>query len=223
VETFLLIRIGFGNVDEPAAARLISLFADSSDHCYVSYFTSPERAKSSLLGRVLLRSLLSEATDTTPSSWILPSNGHTGPRIARSSETGEYVFVSVSRSDQLVVAAMCKSGQVGIDTENPNKKRNFDRILYHLLGSRTKPGGTTQPEFYRLWTLHEAYCKSTGRGLGFPISEPVRQAFKNSQTGDLYAIRFEGRCYQFLTGNLANNSVAVCLLKNKNYELNVMR
>ncbi len=208
----ILLRIGFGNVDQPAAGRLIDLFADETDHRYVSDFTSPARAKSSLLGRVLLRCLLSEVTDTNPSNWILPSNTDIGPKIAISTATDNAIYVSVSHSDQLVVVALCQEVQIGLDAENLNKKRNFDRILSHLVGDLKMPGQITLPEFYRLWTLHEAFCKSKGQGLEFPISTPVRLAFTNARSGDLYATCLEGQRYQFLTGDLSNSAVAICLL-----------
>lgn len=74
-------------------------------------------------------------------------------------------------------ASLCAvaNAPVGADIEpiRPRRKGLWEYCLTEEEFSRFQAQGTCWEEFYRIWTLKEAWCKYTGDGLGHPRKWPL--------------------------------------------------
>ena len=80
--------------------------------------------------------------------------------------------LSISHSEDMVVIAIAPS-PVGVDVEQI-RDVDYSNIIRFAMTEREKGCIVTPVDFYRYWTVKEAYAKATGRGLkGFPIDIEV--------------------------------------------------
>jgi len=101
---------------------------------------------------------------------------HTGvPATAHElsvSETGKPLCVdgpavSIAHTGELVVCAVADEGEIGIDIEAPNGRRDSTKIARRYFAPEETRWLDDQPadRFYMLWTLKEAWLKSSGIGI----------------------------------------------------------
>lgn len=84
--------------------------------------------------------------------------------------------LSISHSEDIVVIAVSASA-VGVDIEKI-RHVDYSNIIKYAMTDREKANITSPIDFYRYWTVKEAYAKATGRGLkGFPIDIEVEEDF----------------------------------------------
>jgi 4'-phosphopantetheinyl transferase len=126
------------------------------------------------VGRACLRILLGNFFAANP--LIIPiSEGPYGkPSV---SMDGRSVFFNVTHSRGIILIALSKSGDVGIDVERIDSitdiieiaKSAFRSDEVELLISIDSPE-TRRLAFYRCWTQKEAIVKADGRGLSLPLA-----------------------------------------------------
>lgn len=83
---------------------------------------------------------------------------------------------SVSHSDRLVLYAIARDREIGVDIERirrdipcePISEKYFSPGEAALIG--TLPPGVRQEVFFSYWTLKEAFIKATGRGFSLPLN-----------------------------------------------------
>lgn len=118
-------------------------------------FLRPERRRRYLAGRWLLRWLLGETTGQHPSG--LPMAGEGAPQ----SLSAPGWTLSLSHSADWLAAVVSNAGPVGVDIELAAPLRNW-RALASFIGLADV---TDEAEFYRHWTLSEAWLKAHERDL----------------------------------------------------------
>lgn len=152
-------------------------------HCWASMtdeertqqqrFLRPEDQRMYLATRGLVRSALSTYTEIQPKDWRFTTDAHGRPWISGPTLQPTWIF-NVSHSRDLVVCAITSQGDLGVDVEGIDHRRDLLGIAkrffapeeYAALLALTQRGAQEQL-FSAFWTLKEAYMKA--RGMGFAI------------------------------------------------------
>ncbi|MDX2411383.1 MAG: 4'-phosphopantetheinyl transferase superfamily protein [Woeseiaceae bacterium] len=128
---------------------------------HLETYTSARRQQEYLCGRALLRLMLEDWTG-------MPAKSH---RFAKT-ESGKPVCVdgpavSITHSGGLVACVVADSGDIGIDLEAVNPRRNILKVAQKFYSQKEASWLETQPvdRFFMLWVLKEAYVKSMGRSI----------------------------------------------------------
>ena len=124
-------------------------------------FTSARRQQEYLCGRALLRLMLEHWTG-------VPAKSH---RFAKT-ESGKPLCVdgpavSITHSSGIVACAIADSGDIGIDLEAVNPRRNVSAVAKKFYSQKEASWLETQSadRFFMLWVLKEAYVKSMGHSI----------------------------------------------------------
>jgi 4'-phosphopantetheinyl transferase len=75
------------------------------------------------------------------------------------------VNFNLSHSSGFVALLLSRYGDVGVDIEFPRLGVDFNLLLPFVAHPGEYGRVCSSDEFYRLWTLKEAICKATGKGL----------------------------------------------------------
>jgi 4'-phosphopantetheinyl transferase len=125
----------------------------------------PRRRGQALRVRALLRAALAGTYAVPASTWRLEAGAHGAPIAAVGA--GIRCFVSLAHSRDVIACAFGEGGPLGVDVEAVDTSRAIDGIARAAFGpgERTAVARGGAEEFYRIWTLREAYAKATGRGF----------------------------------------------------------
>lgn len=148
------IRSAPSQLDAESRARaLAALSMEESER----FATSSDATRESFLaGRWLLRTLVADVTGVIPEevgiTATCPDCGgpHGAPTVV-----GGGIFVSLTRAEDVIVAAASEHGRVGIDAEGEGQTNERLDAIAALTGKRS----------LRHWTSVEAVVKADGRGL----------------------------------------------------------
>ena len=137
-----------------------------------------------LLGRMLIRTVLSEYEAREPASWNFIQNDY-GKPAPDPAQTSVPLYFNLSHSGERLVLAISAHEAIGVDIEASSRQRRVERIAQRyfspaeLQALLALPGEQQLSRFYELWTLKEAYIKARGMGLalslqefGFDLSDP---------------------------------------------------
>jgi phosphopantetheine--protein transferase-like protein len=154
-----LVKVAYTSIREltPSERELVS----EHELTHQETYTSARRQQEYLCGRALLRLMLEHWTG-------MPANSH---RFAKT-ESGKPVCVdgpavSITHSGGLVACAIADSGDIGIDLEAVNPRRNILKVAQKFYSQKEASWLETQAadRFFMLWVLKEAYVKSMGRSI----------------------------------------------------------
>jgi len=128
-----------------------------------------------VLGRVLLRSVLSYYAPVEPREWRIAIDGNGFPSVDRTWRSGSPAF-NLSHSGDVVALAVTAGHSVGIDVEAAQPGVDMvgiARIVFCASEidqwmSRADADGRTDA-FVRIWTLKEAFVKACGLGFSIPL------------------------------------------------------
>ena len=123
-----------------------------------------------------LRVLLGRYLRETPRTLRFLDNPHGKPALEPSGDQAGLRF-NLSHSQGLVLYAVARGREVGVDVEQIRLVADFERIAEQffspaerkklkMLRTECKLDG-----FFGLWTLKEAYVKARGQGLSVPLHE----------------------------------------------------
>jgi len=134
---------------------------------------SRENRKAYIISRGILRTVLSEYLKAMPVDIVLEYNEHGKPSIADRLNPQNVKF-NLSHSNELILYAVAKNKEVGIDVEYMRDIDRAERIIERFFSPEQKDFYNSQSEsmkktaFFRLWTRREAYGKAMGRGFSVP-------------------------------------------------------
>jgi 4'-phosphopantetheinyl transferase len=140
-----------------------------------SRYLSKRDAALFLAARILLRTSLSQYANVAPEGWTFGATPTGRPFITSPKHEPELHF-NLSHTDGMVVCAIARIREVGIDVENCRRRiismeaaKKFlgPSELKHIVGL---PSAQRQSALLRYWTLKEAYLKVGGRGMAVPFS-----------------------------------------------------
>ncbi|MBF0272358.1 MAG: 4'-phosphopantetheinyl transferase superfamily protein [Magnetococcales bacterium] len=135
-------------------------------HPAILRFRRWQDRQATLLGRLLLRHALLEAKHEahTLRDWRLGEHGK--PRVA------EDIFFNISHTEGLVICAVSRLGEVGIDCERirPIPLEDFQNLMDPAIWQTIHTAPNPQQAFFDFWTARESVVKGDGRGLSIPFS-----------------------------------------------------
>jgi 4'-phosphopantetheinyl transferase len=127
-----------------------------------------------LIARAHLRSVLSLYAEVSPGAWQFRSSPLGRPEIANTSY-GPPLHFNLSHTRGLVASVVSLLAEIGIDAEHCDRLLDHQRLARSTFSREEadaidRASETDRPLlFFQLWTLKEAYCKATGRGMSLPF------------------------------------------------------
>jgi 4'-phosphopantetheinyl transferase len=128
-----------------------------------------------LLGRGLLRTVLSRYWPVLPEAWRFQVGEQGKPAVDRPESFRHPVF-NVAHTEGLVACAVAAQGLVGVDVERLDRKTATADIANRFFAPaevralNAEPADEYRHWFFRYWTLKEAYVKARGLGLSLPLN-----------------------------------------------------
>ena len=139
-----------------------------------------------VLGRVLLRLILSKYLDCEPSEF----NFHTDKQGKLFLNSQRSLYFNLSHSYERLVVAVSRARYLGVDIELMDEKRATLKIAERYFSASEfqdlckLPKSLQAGRFYELWTLKESVLKALGVGLAGRLSK-VKFAFPSSKKLDM--------------------------------------
>ena len=178
------LRLGVGQVD----VWLTSLHGICSDmqSAYLQLLSEPERAQwqrfvvqdaklQYLVSRVLVRTTLSRYAEVPERAWQFETNDYGRPHVSQP-PASRHIQFNLSNTSGLVVCAVAKDCDIGIDVENIAQSFDTDELAPSVFAPMELADVLRQasPEdrrnrFFSYWTLKESYIKARGMGLSIPL------------------------------------------------------
>lgn len=126
--------------------------------------------------RGLLRVLLSRYTGQNPRELVFAYNPYGKPELDDFSGI-EKIYFNLSHSGEIVLFAITRMREVGIDVEQIRPFEYADQIVERYFSDKEKAQfrllheDTKIEAFFTCWTRKEAYIKALGRGLSIPLNQ----------------------------------------------------
>ncbi len=146
-----------------------------------------------IVGRGLLRTILGSYLGTNASQLQFCYGQHGKPTLAETSG-GNILSFNLSHSHELVLYAITRKREIGVDIEYIRPISDFEQIADRCFSEREKnvfqklPTDQKLGAFFNCWTRKEAYLKATGYGLLFPMDQ-LDVSLSPSEPVQLYSIR----------------------------------
>jgi 4'-phosphopantetheinyl transferase len=163
-----------GMMTETRLASCETILA-SSERTRMARFLRDAPRREYLVGRALVRCVLSLYADVDPADWGFAENAYGRPEIV-SPASAAWLRFNLSHSGGLVACAVGQRADLGIDVEDPARVVNHLEIGESFFAEaeisalRTASTERRSEVFFQIWTLKESYIKALGVGLSVPLS-----------------------------------------------------
>jgi 4'-phosphopantetheinyl transferase len=139
-------------------------------------FVQPADAERFVIGRVLVRTMLSRYADIAPRQWPIVVDFRGRPMLGTRLPGTPDLRFNLSHTPGLVACAVTIGREVGIDVENTRRTVLHDvpeRFFSprEVRDLRSLPRVDQEIAFFDYWTLKEAYIKARGLGLALPLGQ----------------------------------------------------
>lgn len=137
------------------------------------YFEADRRRY--LVTRALTRAVLSRYEPKPASTWTFAANEYGRPEIANADRGEQRLVFNISHTDSLVVLAISRGRQLGVDVEVVRSREGIVGIADHYFAQSEVAALTATPpeelswRFFEYWTFKESYIKARGMGLSLPL------------------------------------------------------
>lgn len=128
-----------------------------------------------LIGRALLRTVLSNYANVPHEAWSFDKNAYGKPHIAGPGSGRDLKF-NLSHAKGLVACAVSRDYELGVDVESLQRDLDYAAFMSKVFAQaevfalNQMPAPEQRRHFYSLWTLKEAYIKARGMGLALPLN-----------------------------------------------------
>jgi 4'-phosphopantetheinyl transferase len=172
--TFAPTRLATNELDQHLIERYRALLTPEERAQHLRFMQEKDRCQY-LLGKVLVRTVLSRYLLGAPDAWRFTPNRFGKPVLANSPCEPAPRF-NLAHTDGLVACVVARDFDVGIDVENVGRSANLDIARrYFALAEvailEQAPESERQRLFFVFWTLKEAYVKARGMGLSLPLEQ----------------------------------------------------
>ncbi len=128
-----------------------------------------------MISRSVLKNILSRYLSDKTEDVIFSYNQFGKPFISENKNPDSIRF-NLSHSGNMILYAVSRKRNVGIDVQEINKTVSVTDIIEHYFSDHEIAQFKSLPEelmlkaFYSCWTRKEAYIKARGKGLSFPLN-----------------------------------------------------
>jgi len=125
-----------------------------------------------LITRAFCRLVLSHYTNCSPKTLQFVRNSQGKPALINNIND---IRFNLSHNNQLIIMAVCVADEVGCDIEDPLRKVNITTITKRYFAAQEHQqlskltGVYQQQQFFKCWTLKEAFVKATGVGISLGL------------------------------------------------------
>ena len=186
------VHVWAARLDQPIN-RIASLAQTlSTDELYRAGTFQFERHRSRfIVGREILRAILSSYLETDPQKLVFAYGSHGKPYLTSQPE-GQLLNFNLSHSNELAVLGLTRLPAIGVDVEWVHAIDDVDKPIQHFLSSRETrelaalPKEDRRSAFFNLWTRKEAWLKAKGTGLSDNLDE-IEVSFLPEEPARLFA------------------------------------
>jgi 4'-phosphopantetheinyl transferase len=154
---------GLDGIDAEALARCRELLSPDERDRAGRYLVEGARNEF-VAARAMLRELLGHYGARRPSEFVFRAGAHGRPEIAAPPLASPLSF-NVSHCEGLVCCVVSPNAEVGVDAEFRERRIDEERVRKFVFSSEERG------DFFRIWTLKEAYLKARGTGLALPMRQ----------------------------------------------------
>lgn len=140
---------------------------------YRLYNEAASTQQVSAAAKKLLLQLVEKYWSAAEPQQISIKNDNSGAPLL--SVNGSPVYCSISHKSGCITAAYSTSGSIGIDVENIRTGKNYHRIREYYKNGFLAGSTPTQYDFFRHWTLAEAFAKASGVPLLNVLERPLHK------------------------------------------------
>jgi len=150
---------------------------DDAERRRADRFAFPRDRRQFAVGRGLLRTILGRYLDRPPGTLRFVANAHGKPALDPDSGVDAPVRFNLAHSGSLVVFALARGRDLGVDIERVRPEFGGEAIAERFFAPgeiamlRALPESDRTLAFFHGWTRKEAYIKARGQGLALPLDE----------------------------------------------------
>jgi 4'-phosphopantetheinyl transferase len=139
-------------------------------------FISVQARENFIISRGILRLLLSKYLGTAPEKLVFKQGRYGKPYVKQDTEQLPLQF-NISHSKDLALFAFALHNQIGIDIEYIQEDFSCEEIAPQFFSKQENivlsalPKEQQREAFFTCWTRKEAFIKSIGEGLSFPLDK----------------------------------------------------
>ena len=157
--------------DEDAVARALTVL-DVTERARFEQYGNTDVARRFAVGRLRLREMLAAVLAIPPHAVPIQIGVHGKPALARGLHRSGFRF-SVAHCDELVLVALSRVGEVGIDVERVRPIERWSRVADRVFGPTERTaigreidrGEDPSSVLLRFWCRGEAELKAIGSGI----------------------------------------------------------
>jgi 4'-phosphopantetheinyl transferase len=163
-------------IGDPALVAAYQRLLTREEAARYARFLVEEPRRQYLVTRALVRTVLSRYVAIPPEAWTFVRNEHGRPEVG-GPPGAERLRFSLSNTRGLVVCAVARTCEVGVDVEDLESRVNPQAIARQFLSPVERSALESLPieeqrrRFFEYWTLKEAYLKARGLGLSLPLDQ----------------------------------------------------
>jgi 4'-phosphopantetheinyl transferase len=172
------VHLWFASLQVDRDKALLATYLSWLSVCERAHYQSigcVQQSNQYLLTRALVRGVFSNYVHTIePQAWLFTTNIYGKPELDQSHDHFNISF-NLSHSMDLVVLAVCKGIEVGVDVEEIQRPVfNFAMADHYFCSSEVNqlkalPEPQRKVQVAEIWTLKEAYLKALGLGMRIPL------------------------------------------------------
>ena len=165
-----------GIEDAGTLADMGALLSDAERRQQARFHFADDR-KRYLVTRALVRSVLSHYAAVDPRDWVFVANDYGRPAIGNRHPDAQGLRFNLSHTRGLVVLAVGRDRELGVDVENVAARRVSPDIAAAFFSAReaadvaATPAARVHDRLLEYWTFKEAYIKARGMGLSLPLDK----------------------------------------------------
>lgn len=181
-------------LNQPASrVQQLAQILSADERTRAARFYLERDRKRFIAGRGLLRSILGRYLGIAPGRLQFCYGPHGKPTLAETTG-GSMLSFNLSHSHELVLYAVTRDREIGVDVEHIRPISEFEQIALRCFSIeentvfRELPPSQKLAAFLNCWTRKEAYLKATGDGLAFPM-EQLNVSLSPGEPARLYDIK----------------------------------
>jgi len=160
----------------PPQVRQCSALLSEDERARAGRFHFEDDRRRFLVGRGLLRRLLGWATRAEPRRLVFSYSVTGKPRLV-AEDADRFVHFNLAHANELVVYALSRVDEVGIDVEFIRALPDADAVAGQFFSPQeyarwcALPAALSTEAFFNCWTRKEAFLKASGAGISEALSQ----------------------------------------------------